>query len=115
MTPRSIVLNHLPFTHRGDPRPLIDDQTLVVPAGVVGLIGPSGAAKSTLAALIARTLAPTDGTVSGTGTVFLLRQDLTRSTRTVACELGIAPIRPALTRMLDGHMRERDLETVGAD
>ena len=31
MTPRSTVLTHLTLTHQGEPRPLIDDQILVVP------------------------------------------------------------------------------------
>lgn len=115
MTTRAIVLNRLSSTHPGAARPLIDEQTLVIPAGVVGLIGPNGAGKSTLAALIARTIAPTAGTVSGAGTVFTVPQHLTRSTRTVAHELGIAPTRDALARVLDGRMRERDLDTIGAD
>lgn len=115
MTTPSIVLTHLTFARSGVVRPLVDDQTLTIPAGAVGLIGPNGGGKSTLAGLIARTLAPTAGTVSDPGTVFTLPQDLTRSTRTVADELGIAPVREALARVLDGRMRDRDLDAVGAD
>nr|WP_232483364.1 ATP-binding cassette domain-containing protein [Brevibacterium yomogidense] len=79
------------------------------------MIGPNGAGKTTLAGLIADSLAPSGGTVSVAGTVFAVPQDLPQSTRSVAHALGIAHIRRALGRILEGGMAEGDLEAVGTD
>ena len=115
MLSHSIVLNRLSFRHPSADRLLLHEQTVTIPSAVVGLIGPNGAGKTTLAGLIAGTLAPSGGTVSVAGTVFTVPQDLPQSPRSVAHALGIAPIRSALIRILEGGMIEGDLEVVDTD
>jgi ATPase subunit of ABC transporter with duplicated ATPase domains len=61
--------------HLPDGRPLLDDISFRVGDGaVVALIGPNGAGKTTLLRIIAGDLQPTDGTVSRSGGLGVMRQ-----------------------------------------
>src|SRR4051794_19406345 len=68
-----------------------------------GLTGSNGAGKSTLLRLIAGELAPTSGTITTTGPVGYLPQDLALDgAQTLAEVLGIAQTRSALAAILAG-------------
>jgi len=59
-----IVLEDLAFAYPGNPRHVIEQVSLVVPAGqTVALVGPSGAGKTTLCNLVARFYDPLAGRV----------------------------------------------------
>ncbi len=60
----AIELESVSFTYPGQTRPAIDDVSLTIqPGQLVAIVGPTGAGKSTLAALIARLADPHSGTV----------------------------------------------------
>jgi len=61
--------------HLPDGRPLLDDITFRVGDGaVVALVGPNGAGKTTLLRIVAGDLQPTDGAVSRSGGLGVMRQ-----------------------------------------
>jgi ATP-binding cassette subfamily B protein len=60
----AIRLDHLSFTYPGANRPAIDDLTVDIrPGTLVALVGPSGAGKTTITALVARFVDPQAGRV----------------------------------------------------
>jgi ATP-binding cassette subfamily B protein len=60
----TVRLEHVTFTYPGAARPAIDDLTVDIPAGqLVALVGPSGAGKTTITALVARFADPTAGRI----------------------------------------------------
>jgi ATPase subunit of ABC transporter with duplicated ATPase domains len=84
-----------------DGTPVLGDEaegfTLSVPPGRSGLVGTNGSGKSTLLALLAGRLRPQRGTVSTTGDVAHLPQDLTLDlAQPVDAFLGMAETRAAL-------------------
>lgn len=85
-------------------------------AGRTGLIGRNGGGKSTLLKLVAGRLAPAAGTVTTSGDVAYLPQDLSLDTaRTVADLLGIAGRRAALRAIEDGDADPAHFAAVGDD
>ncbi|WP_433733584.1 ABC-F family ATP-binding cassette domain-containing protein [Nocardia sp. CA-129566] len=97
-----------------DGTPVFDGLDAVLGPGHLGLVGGNGAGKSTLLRLIAGALTPARGSVTVTGRLGYLRQDLGLVTgRRVDEVLGIAAIRKALHRIESGRGEESDFDTVG--
>ncbi|WP_051297687.1 ATP-binding cassette domain-containing protein [Brevibacterium album] len=98
---------------------VIDDQTLTIPAGLIGMIGANGAGKTTFARLLAGELQPISGRIDAGGPVWVLPQDLPQQDRTVAEVLGISDTLAALRRVLSGEAGEAqiaaDMEAIGED
>lgn len=111
----AITLNHLTFGWPESATPLIDDQTLTIPSGVVGIIGSNGAGKSTLVSLLTGGLRPSSGSIESPGSVYVLPQDLPSRNETVAATLGIAETRDAMLRLLEGNGSGEDVARVGDD
>ncbi|KAA8884491.1 ABC-F family ATP-binding cassette domain-containing protein [Nocardia colli] len=97
-----------------DGTPVFDGLNGVLGPGHVGLVGSNGAGKSTLLRLIARELTPAVGSITVTGHLGYLRQDLGLAAgQRVDAVLGIADIRKALHRIESGGADESDFELVG--
>ncbi|WP_442941874.1 ATP-binding cassette domain-containing protein [Nocardia sp. NBC_00416] len=87
--------------------------TLLGP-GHIGLVGANGAGKSTLLRLIAGDLTPARGSITVTGELGYLRQDLGLAVgRRVDDVLGIAEVRAAVHRIETGTAAASDFEVVG--
>jgi len=84
--PASISLSNL-SSCTPDGRVLFSDLTLAFGAGRTGLVGRNGTGKTTLLHLIAGRLAPSAGRLRVTGTVGLLRQDMTPRRGEVVADL----------------------------
>ncbi|OLT01518.1 ABC transporter [Pseudonocardia sp. CNS-004] len=96
MSTPAVVCSDLSFSWP-DGTPVLRDLDVAFTAGRTGLVGANGSGKSTLLRLLAGRLTPTAGTVTATGTVGHLPQDVPLATgRTVAELLGIADQRAAL-------------------
>ena len=84
--------------------------------GRTGLIGVNGSGKSTLLKLIAGELRPAGGSVTVSGSIGYLPQDLPLAAdRSVAEILGIAAVRAALRAIEAGDVSEANFDTVGDD
>jgi ATPase subunit of ABC transporter with duplicated ATPase domains len=84
--------------------------------GRTGLVGVNGSGKSTLLKLIAGQLRPARGSVTVTGSVGYLPQDLPLAAgRDVADILGIAAVRAALRAIEAGDVSEANFTEVGDD
>ncbi|MFC9789149.1 ABC-F family ATP-binding cassette domain-containing protein [Rhodococcus sp. NPDC127528] len=104
----SLTLSDLAFSWP-DGEQAFDGVDAVFPVGRTGLVGHNGAGKSTLLRLIAGALNPDRGSVTVTGALSYLRQDLTLDPdRTVDAVLGIAEQRKALHRIESGEGTEDD-------
>jgi ATPase subunit of ABC transporter with duplicated ATPase domains len=80
------------------------------------LIGHNGAGKSTLLKLIATELRPASGTLSVSGDVGYLPQDVTLATgATVADLLGIQPVRTAIAAIEAGDVGQEHFDVIGND
>ncbi|MCP2279081.1 ABC-F family ATP-binding cassette domain-containing protein [Nocardia amikacinitolerans] len=98
-----------------DGTPVFEGLGTVFPAGHIGLVGVNGAGKSTLLRLIAGELTPARGSVTVSGHLGYLRQDLGLADgQRVDAVLGIDSVRKSLHRIESGAGDERDFETVGA-
>ncbi len=93
---------------------VFNDLSVEVPAGRSALVGVNGSGKSTLLRLLAGEIVPTSGSVTSTGRVGYLRQDLTLRTGVRVDEhLGIAAIRRALAAIADGDVGQEHFDVVG--
>ncbi|MEU7138839.1 ATP-binding cassette domain-containing protein [Nocardia sp. NPDC046473] len=82
--------------------------------GHIGLVGRNGAGKSTLLRLIVGELTPARGSITVTGHLGYLRQDLGLAAgQRVDAVLGIAETRKALHRIESGSAAESDFDIVG--
>ncbi len=111
-----IVFSHVHFTYPGALRPVLNDVSLTIPAGkTVALVGPSGAGKTTLAALIPRFYDLSSGEIrlDGIPITTLRKQDL----RSV---IGIVSQRPFLfdttirNNVLFGRAGASDADVIAA-
>jgi ATP-binding cassette, subfamily B, bacterial len=65
----AVRLEHVTFTYPGAPRPALSDLTVdITPGQLVALVGPSGAGKTTITALVARFVDPQAGRILVDGT-----------------------------------------------
>jgi ATPase subunit of ABC transporter with duplicated ATPase domains len=111
----SVVLNDLSFTLPNG-RVVLAKLTASFNAGRTGLIGANGSGKSTLLRLIAGSLRPTSGSVTVSGEVGYLPQNLTLDVdATVASLLGIAPVRDAIRAIEGGSVDPSVFDAVGDD
>jgi ATPase subunit of ABC transporter with duplicated ATPase domains len=98
-----------------DGTPVFDGLDAVLGPGHIGLVGSNGAGKSTLLRLIAGELTPARGSVTVTGRLGYLRQDLGLGDgQRVDAVLGIAETRKALHRIESGIGEEADFDIVGS-
>ncbi|MEV5832257.1 ATP-binding cassette domain-containing protein [Nocardia sp. NPDC052112] len=110
----NLSLSDLTFSW-ADGTPVFDGLDAVLGPGHVGLVGGNGAGKSTLLRLIAGELPPARGSITVTGRLGYLRQDLGLGDgQRVDTVLGIDEARKALHRIESGVGDESDFEVVGA-
>jgi len=113
--PSAIVIADLSFSWP-DGTPALSGLNAAFSPGRTGLIGVNGSGKSTLLRLAAGRLRPGSGTVTVSGDVGYLPQDLTFDTgATVASLLGIAAARDALRAIEAGDTSDEAYSTVGDD
>jgi ATPase subunit of ABC transporter with duplicated ATPase domains len=111
----SIVLSDLSFSFPNG-RVVLIHLSASFNAGRTGLIGQNGSGKSTLLRLVAGALRPTSGSVTATGEVGYLPQDLTLDAgATVASLLGIAAARDAIRAIEGGSVDPAAFDAVGDD
>ncbi|MGY1942071.1 ABC-F family ATP-binding cassette domain-containing protein [Nocardia asiatica] len=97
-----------------DGTPVFEGLDAVLGPGHIGLVGGNGAGKSTLLRLIAGELQPARGSVTVTGHLGYLRQDIGLGAgQRVDTVLGIAPLRKALHRIESGTGSDTDFDLVG--
>ena len=108
-----VVLSDLSFSHPNG-RVVLIHLSASFNTGRTGLIGANGSGKSTLLRLIAGAARPTSGSVTVTGEVGYLPQDLTLDTSaTVASLLGIAAARDAIRAIEAGSVDPAAFDAVG--
>ena len=99
-----------------DGSPVLDRLSVSFGPGRTGLIGVNGAGKSTLLRLVAGELRPASGSVSVTGSVGHLPQDITLDAAApVAALLGIDAPLAALRAIEAGSANPADYEAIGDD
>lgn len=111
----SIVVDHVSFGWP-DGTTVLNGLDAAFPAGRTGLIGLNGSGKSTLLKLIARELVPRSGSVSVSGVVGYLPQNVPLGAgRTVSDLLEISATRAALHAIEGGDVAEEHFAAVGDD
>ncbi|MEV0383880.1 ABC-F family ATP-binding cassette domain-containing protein [Nonomuraea sp. NPDC050643] len=111
----SIVVDHVSFAWP-DGTTVLDGLDAAFPAGRTGLIGVNGSGKSTLLKIIASELAPRAGSVSVSGEVGYLPQNVPLgASRTVSDLLEISATRAALHAIEGGDVAEEHFAAVGDD
>ncbi|WP_404437698.1 ATP-binding cassette domain-containing protein [Microbacterium aerolatum] len=111
----SVTLDRLTFTWP-DGSTALDGVTGSFGTGRTGLVGRNGSGKSTLLRLIAGELVPRSGTITTTGDVACLPQQLTLDTdRRVAELLGIASALDAVRAITAGDVDPEHFDAVGDD
>ncbi|MFD5189489.1 ABC-F family ATP-binding cassette domain-containing protein [Streptomyces sp. NPDC058357] len=111
----SLTCSALTF-RRPDGTTVFDGLSLAIGRGRVGLVGTNGAGKSTLLRLLAGQLRPSQGSVTISGSLAHLPQNITLDTTLrVDRALGIAERRDALRAIESGDVDERHFETIGDD
>ena len=108
----SLSLSDLTFIWP-DGESVFSHTNFVFPSGRVGLVGLNGSGKSTLLRLIAGELSPESGSVTASGEVGYLRQDITLDPSVRVDDiLGIHELRNALHRIETGDGSESDFALV---
>nr|WP_201471193.1 ABC-F family ATP-binding cassette domain-containing protein [Microbacterium hydrocarbonoxydans] len=111
----SVTLDRLTFTWP-DGASALDSVSGSFGSGRTGLVGRNGAGKSTLLRLIAGELTPTSGSVTATGEVAYLPQQLTLDVdRRVADLLGVADALDAVRAIGAGDVDPAHFDAVGDD
>ncbi|MES9512211.1 ATP-binding cassette domain-containing protein [Streptomyces sp. NPDC000609] len=111
----SLTCSALTF-RQPDGTTVFDGLSLAIGRGRVGLVGTNGAGKSTLLRLLAGQLRPSQGSVTVSGSLAHLPQNITLDTTLrVDRALGIAERRDALRAIESGDVDERHFETIGDD
>ncbi|MEV4354863.1 ABC-F family ATP-binding cassette domain-containing protein [Nonomuraea sp. NPDC049625] len=111
----SIVVDHVSFGWP-DGTKVLDGLDAAFPAGRTGLIGTNGSGKSTLLKVIAGELAPRPGSVSVSGEIGYLPQNVPLGAgRTVSDLLEISATRAALHAIESGDVAEEHFAAVGDD
>ena len=111
----SVVLDRLSFTWP-DGTVALDGVSGAFGAGRTGLVGRNGAGKSTLLRLIAGELDPTSGSVSTSGEVAFLPQQLTLDVdRRVSDLLGVTSALDAVRAITAGDVDPAHFDAVGDD
>ncbi|UJP10225.1 ATP-binding cassette domain-containing protein [Microbacterium sp. KUDC0406] len=111
----SVVLDRLTFTWP-DGSVALDSVSGAFGTGRTGLVGRNGSGKSTLLRLIAGDLTPTSGSLSTTGDVAYLPQQLTLETDArVAALLGVAEALDAVRAITAGDVDPAHFDAVGDD
>ncbi|MFG6197892.1 ABC-F family ATP-binding cassette domain-containing protein [Nonomuraea sp. JJY05] len=109
----SIVVDHVSFGWP-DGTKVLDGLDAAFPAGRTGLIGINGSGKSTLLKIIAGELAPRPGSVSVSGEIGYLPQNVPLGARrTVSDLLEISATRAALHAIESGDVAEEHFAAVG--
>jgi ATPase subunit of ABC transporter with duplicated ATPase domains len=115
MSDASVVCTQLHFSWP-DGTVVFDELSASLGAGRTGLVAPNGAGKSTLLRLIAGELTPSAGTVTVSGVLGYLPQNLPfLADATVAEVLGVAPVLAALAAVESGDASEAHFTTIGND
>jgi ATPase subunit of ABC transporter with duplicated ATPase domains len=95
---------------------VFDGLSLSFGRGRTGLVGANGSGKTTLLRLLAGRLRPSAGSVTVSGSLAYLPQNITLDTSLRVDEaLGIARRRRALRAIENGDVREEHFETIGED
>ena len=111
----AVVLDRVTFTWP-DGTVALDDVSGAFGAGRTGLVGRNGSGKSTLLRVISGALTPASGTVSTSGDVDLLPQQLTLDVdRRVADVLGVGPALDAVRAIERGDVDPAHFDAVGDD
>lgn len=109
----SVTLSALAFEHP-DGTAVFEGLDATFTAGRTGLVGRNGSGKSTLLQLISGDLRPVHGSVTTSGRVAYLPQDITLDPAvSVSTVLGIEAVRTALRRIESGDGTGDDFDTVG--
>jgi ATPase subunit of ABC transporter with duplicated ATPase domains len=115
MSDALIVCSNLSFSWP-DGTPVFSELSCAVGAGHTGLVAPNGAGKSTLLKLIAGQLRPSAGTVTVSGALGYLPQNLPLvGDLTVAQVLGVDAVLAALASVECGEAGEEHFTTIGTD
>lgn len=81
-----LEITHLTYTYEGSPRPVLTDISLTIRRGeTIGIVGPTGAGKSTLIDLLLGLLSPSSGSISSDG------QNIALSPRSWRTKIGYVP------------------------
>ncbi|MFF0885610.1 ABC-F family ATP-binding cassette domain-containing protein [Streptomyces sp. NPDC003456] len=115
MSDAAVVCSNVSFAWPDD-TPVFHDLSFTVTAGRTGLVAPNGTGKSTLLKLIAGELRPHTGSLTVSGTVGHLPQNLPLTgDLTVAEVLGVAAVIRALDAVESGDVAEEHFATIGDD